>query len=617
VSNNQKEIIELMIPPYAVSEPTTITIIARDEPPDLSFSHIVFPGVDIEPGGTDFTKPVRLKVTVKDTMEAYQTTHLFQVVSPTKVRILGRQSRSETALAGQIFHLSTYMAATPTAEEAVSAIESPPTELPMASLEEFRNTYDQLIEMADAYNGLGRFDLGASFFDMASTLLQQFAENFLSNPVPGDPCGDYLEALLYLGEQIHLLNVSADLAAQFRSRAESIFNQCPISGYLTMHTVTLPPFVEVRYTEIPFEGTATGTVEGEADQNSWIGGPGAPLPDGRLIPVGNQEGIATIQGQLEIAELFKVRLKLTVTLQVQKATFQLVAQRTEGVETFVNVQLLGENVVGVIEPFFEVDETVPEDTLVEVYELEFPYELGAQVIQERGDKDLKVKTLWALHLKPTVIVTGIKPLVLQNEATGHTPSIVNLKAKGIPSGGTYSWSIEQGSNKVQALNALNSNYLNLKPVAASGNRNDIKVKIEYNGAEGETASKTVDLTCHKPTATKEINRQKTEFNEPGEHGYEVVVRYRVLDQFGDRLPEGNVSIDEFLVPETNPYNTLFEEKKLSSDLYSEYEYPYTLKLTDGPVPADYEARIRQAARGHGFPIQDHIIVWGNSDISFE
>jgi hypothetical protein len=95
------------------------------------------------------------------------------------------------------------------------------------------------------------------------------------------------------------------------------------------------------------------------------------------------------------------------------------------------------------------------------------------------------------------------------------------------------------------------------------------------------------------------------------------VRYKILDQFSVRFPDGDLLLTENLSVILNPYNTPFEEREYQSDANAEYNDHLILIYYNQPVPIDYLAKVRQIVWAQGVQILDQVLVWSNSGVTFE
>jgi hypothetical protein len=217
---------------------------------------------------------------------------------------------------------------------------------------------------------------------------------------------------------------------------------------------------------------------------------------------------------------------------------------------------------------------------------------------------------------PTATINGAGPLLLYGGTETSAPPTLTLECVGRPSGGTFQWAVGGGASKVGIDGGLNESTLMLRALEPSDSPGDVNVQVTYATARG-TATAQASLTVHTPRSAAQLSEQVNTFNGPTEYGYDDTVRYRILDQFGNQFPEGDLFLDEDLQVLVNPYNTPFVEKEYQSDANAEYNDHYTLIFRNQPVPSDYLAKVRQVVRAESVQILDHIVVWKSTGVEFQ
>ncbi|HEY9205777.1 MAG TPA: hypothetical protein VIO58_07620 [Candidatus Methanoperedens sp.] len=217
---------------------------------------------------------------------------------------------------------------------------------------------------------------------------------------------------------------------------------------------------------------------------------------------------------------------------------------------------------------------------------------------------------------PTVSIQGAEPLLLFRETENTGSPMLTLEGVGYPPGGTYIWSVLAGAEKVQLEGDITNRSLPIKPKQRSDSPGDVAIQLIYKTPDG-TATARISLTVYTPSSTTQISTSTKTFNGPLEYGYIFTVRYRILDQFGERFPVGFLSLTEDLSVILNPYNTQFEEREYISDSDAEYNDHYTLIFENQRVPDDYVAKVKQVVRAEGVKILDHILVWRSTRVDFE
>jgi hypothetical protein len=96
----------------------------------------------------------------------------------------------------------------------------------------WEDTYDcidALLWWAEFLNRNGRLEEAQEYYDRAKEIAERDAKDFLNLPVPDDPCGEYLTALMKFAELVMLL-VGGDLESQIQDRVIEVVNQCNLRG---------------------------------------------------------------------------------------------------------------------------------------------------------------------------------------------------------------------------------------------------------------------------------------------------------------------------------------------------------------------------------------------------
>jgi regulator of RNase E activity RraB len=218
--------------------------------------------------------------------------------------------------------------------------------------------------------------------------------------------------------------------------------------------------------------------------------------------------------------------------------------------------------------------------------------------------------------EPSITIQGQGYLVLVNEAAGLGSPVVTYRAQGVPSGGAFEWTVILGNEKISIEGPLDQQEFRIKAIAPSQVGEDIRIKVKYTTEQG-SATDTLALTAHKPESAVEISQERHDFNGPDLFGYEIMVKYRVLNQFSDRFPEQIVNLEETLDVITNPYGTQFISRNYITDENAEYIDEYELTFEGQSVPLDYIAKVRQRVFAEGFQILDQILLYGPTGVTFE
>jgi tetratricopeptide (TPR) repeat protein len=254
VANIRGDSITLEIPPYAIWEPTMITLTTMDTPPDNPVAGNIFPGVSITPGGLTLLQPAVLKVDLASATPDTGSAALFSVRQSDFILPIGHQAIAERQIAGEIYHFSDYIGGEPTADEAGPQAGQAGGMKPSDPYG-WEDTYDcieALLWWAEFYNRNGRLEEAQECYDRAEEIADRDARDFLNLPIPDDPCKEYLTALLKYAGLVNLL-VGGELESQVQDRVIEVVNKCNLRGEIEYdhHIICTDPD---RYTETKIKG---------------------------------------------------------------------------------------------------------------------------------------------------------------------------------------------------------------------------------------------------------------------------------------------------------------------------------------------------------------------------
>jgi hypothetical protein len=240
VANSLGDSIILTIPPYALWEPTAITVTSVDTPPGNPIARNIFPGVSLTPAGLKLLQPATLKVVLATTAADTGSAMLFSIRQSDFVLPVGGQEVTDSTLSGEIYHFSEFAGGEPTPDEAGPQADGAGGMGPSDPYG-WQDTYDcvdALLWWAEFYSRNGMTEEGQKCFDDAKETAENDATDFLDLPVPDDPCGDYLTALFRFAELVNMV-VGGDLNARIGERVIEIVNRCALRGEIEYdHDVT-------------------------------------------------------------------------------------------------------------------------------------------------------------------------------------------------------------------------------------------------------------------------------------------------------------------------------------------------------------------------------------------
>lgn len=282
--------ITLTIPEDALGKLTGITLTVLDSPPQNPIGTNLFPGVIIQPDGLMLREPAALDVVFASPLLKPKLSSLLYLKQSGSVVPIGRQTSSTSEIRGEIYHFSTYFGGQPSGVEAgaqAGQIPRSPNPGPSNWQSTFENVYG-LLEWADLLQALGEDAQAQQHIDAANNILKADAANFLSLPVPSNPCDDYATALFKYAEAVMALIGAGPLETRFQDRINNTVNRCSFRGsidfifiYALYHpgdlkysvTISVPFHVEVYrppYTRIVGGGGSANVSAGEVVQDCPI-----------------------------------------------------------------------------------------------------------------------------------------------------------------------------------------------------------------------------------------------------------------------------------------------------------------------------------------------------------
>jgi len=198
IQNNKGDTITLSIPRYALRDPVEIELTALNDTESCPIDSISFKGIKIEPHLL-FYLPVKLEIRLNEEKKIARDIMIFRLNSPTEVKFQKTDTSGNNRLTCFLMSTSTYLAGVPSLQEINKIIEdnlNRPAPEPN-SMEEQIQVYDMSLGLEES---LRIFDPnGARNIrkNMINSMLVKIPE-FLNQPVPVNPCGDYLQELLNL-----------------------------------------------------------------------------------------------------------------------------------------------------------------------------------------------------------------------------------------------------------------------------------------------------------------------------------------------------------------------------------------------------------------------------------
>ena len=326
VTNARGDVITLDIPAGSLKESTTITLSALTSPPANPFAANVFPGVIIEPEGLELGKDATLRIAFSAPVASPEQSLLFYLKRPDLAFAVGLGTASATELTGRLSHFSTYAASKPTASEAREQAERY-FALITYDPYKWKDTRDAVVgvlNLANLVGRLGDLEKAEELMGRVTDAVARDTGNFLSQPVPQDPCFDYLDALLNFHRMFVKTggNEDSPLGRQLNERLTSILNKCTNRFELDVNSemdVNVPNAGTFRVAcsgiidaYIPVYGTDVDAQNVEGAGDLVVSGSGSFGDSGSITAQGTVH--VDVTGRMELTEDLRLELHLDLAL---------------------------------------------------------------------------------------------------------------------------------------------------------------------------------------------------------------------------------------------------------------------------------------------------------------
>jgi hypothetical protein len=156
---------------------------------------------------------------------------LFSVRQSDFILPVGHQTVTQQQMSGKIHHFSEYIGGEPAADEAGPQADHAGGVKPSDPYgwEDTHDCVDALLWWAEFLTRNGRLEEAQECYDKAKEIAERDAGDFLDLPVPDDPCGDYLTALMKFAQLVNLL-VGGELESRIQDRVIEVVNRCDLRG---------------------------------------------------------------------------------------------------------------------------------------------------------------------------------------------------------------------------------------------------------------------------------------------------------------------------------------------------------------------------------------------------
>jgi hypothetical protein len=332
LSTPDGDAIQLLVPPFALSEDTQISLIAHSTPLDSPFRDNFFPGITIEPGGLSLRLPATLTIT-PSSHKFNQGERIFYLKSADMAIPLWQSDQTSSSITGKIIHFSEYIGGSPSAEEAQSQAAAS-SQLGGGFPDGWKDSLEgnqAMSEWGNGLNDMGLGDDGSGLLDQAGDLLKQYMECMVDPgclPQPEDPCGEYQTMILLYYQQAILLGFDSEssLMQSFSDLVQEVLNKCT-----NRYTLVYNHYLSVNQMGVQEDNIVTGEViftapiygagdlgpikmEGSGTVNVSISGQ-ATQGDKTCAISGSGTNKVTITGELVADEMGDISIALEVNEQ--------------------------------------------------------------------------------------------------------------------------------------------------------------------------------------------------------------------------------------------------------------------------------------------------------------
>ncbi|HER40647.1 MAG TPA: hypothetical protein ENO10_05450, partial [Salinimicrobium catena] len=240
IFNYKNDLISLIIPPYALQDTTTVTILPHFSAPVNPIAKDIFPGVTILPDSLRLLKPAILRVDMSTGITDTSMSALFFIYDTSLVYPLGNLEITDSSIQGEIYHFSGYLGAEPDGDEIIG--QSDNSVLSGSSNPfDWQGTYtlvEGLLKYAEFLMFLGKTEAAQKVIEKANKVMENDAKKFLKEKIPDNPCGWYLNVLFKFAEKVNLM-IGGELNMQFSDRIGDLMDLCEFRGEIEFrHHIT-------------------------------------------------------------------------------------------------------------------------------------------------------------------------------------------------------------------------------------------------------------------------------------------------------------------------------------------------------------------------------------------
>lgn len=400
VADAEGTLIELILPPGAVSQETPIRLIALENNITESMDRKITGGIRLEPGGLELDIPATILISFRNPVDLPGQVRIFRVSPADNFEIVPWQTVSDTVITGRLYHFSEYQAGTPNDSKLSGLVDNSPVDAVFDDINEFENTIGSMGELADLLEQVGRTADARSLEEGIANLAERVGNDILNEAVPENPCGKYLHDYLRYAKLIGTNLQSGDLITDLRGRGETILNHCPLHGEILFNLYSIPEGFEGGLdTPLDLLKNATSALGGGGRSGYYIRGPGFYVEEGRfrIYAVGDTDN--SIDGEVEILPPFEVKLNVSLTMHTVEMLVKIMVF-FEGTEyTLLSAHCDEQSVEGELLSPFGILKFSTGSSRDDTRNLVFNYVNGDQYIEEYPMDELGLmRFIWTLNL---------------------------------------------------------------------------------------------------------------------------------------------------------------------------------------------------------------------------
>lgn len=234
LTNKNGDQIKLIIPPFALTDTTTITLEVMNDISANPFSQNILSTIRILPDGLLLDSTAILKIIFSKNISDTGKTVIYFRKENNLAHLLETKWLNNTTVEATIFHFSDYGGAIPTSGEIISQSQGV-SEEPEGNIwdwQSFKEWIKCMLKYEAMLNLYGEDELANELHDKIVQRVTNRMNAFMSQPIPEEPCGYYLKTLLEYHKMAILIGVDENIVEQMSERLNQVLNRCYIRGEL-------------------------------------------------------------------------------------------------------------------------------------------------------------------------------------------------------------------------------------------------------------------------------------------------------------------------------------------------------------------------------------------------